>query len=479
MSFTNSDDAELRQLLHQHHVQQIGRWRADALIAFVPRLAPLSYLPQFLAAGRAIESPWGRGRVLVALAPFASPNSDEAMFNEILTTARMIEQPRGRIEVSAALLPFLSQQQQLPLIQEILETARTSLESASTATSLPPALREYAHRLATTGYANDALSLIRAIQDEAAQGDVLSAIAPYLTAGLLKEALSLTRTFTNMRSRDVALSGLSAQFAELGYLQESLAAARDIEYALWRAWALAAVVPFAANTQRDEVVQETLATARSTDHIRSTAGLLFAYLSEAQQVELLREALENTRSIETALWRTRALIGLTEQVPEYLRQQVLPIALKTARTIDVIEWRAEALTSLVAFGLATTRDEALQTARAILDDEGRADALLRLLPSLPRPLQNDLIGEILSLIQLSTTVEWCIGSMIKLVPHLDEVLQRSVLERALVLTGEAEGMGWQAMRLAEVAPWLPDNLLVESFQIACRIGEEPTTNGHR
>jgi hypothetical protein len=479
MSLTNSDDTELHQLLHQHRVQQIGRWRADALIALAPRLAPLSYLPQFLAAGRAIESPWGRGRVLVALAPFASPDSYEATFNEILTTARIIEQPRGRIEVSATLLPFLAQQQQLLLIQEILETARASLETANAAASLTLALPEYAHRLATVGYANDALSLIRAIQDEPAQGDALAAIAPYLTAVLLKEALTLTRTFTNMRSRDVALSGLSAKFAEIGYLREALAAARDIEYALWRGWALAALVPFAVDTQRDEVVQEALATARSTDHIHSTAGLLFAYLSEAQQVDLLREAIENTRSVETSLWRTHALIGLTEHVPDHLRHQVVPIALETARAIDVIEWRAEALASLVPFGLAPIRDEALQTARAILNDEGRADALLRLLPSLPRPLHNDLIGEILSIIQLSTTVGWCIGIMIKLVPYLDDVLQRSVLERTLALTCEADGMGWQATTLGWVAPWLPNNLLVEAFQIACRVGEEPTIKDHR
>ena len=476
MSLTNSDDAELHRLLHQHRVQQIGRWRADALVALVPRLASLAYLPQFLTAGRSIESPWGRGRVLVALAPFATPESRETTFNEILTTARMIEQPRGRIEVSAPLLPFLSKQQQLLLVQEILETARVSLDTANATASPSLALPVYAQRLATAGYADDALALIRAIHDEPAQGDALAAIAPHLTAVLLWEALTLTRTFTDIRSRNIALSGLSAKLAELGYLSEALSAARAIEYALWRAWALAALVPFAVGTQRDEVVLEALATARSTDHIRSTAGLLFSYLSEAQQVDLLREALENTLSVETALWRTQALIGLIEQLPDKLRCQVVPIALETARTIDVTEWRAEALASLIPFGLATTRDEALQTARAILDDEGQVDALLRLLPNLPRLDQNDLIGEIFPIIQASTSVGWCIGVTIKLVPYLDDVLQRRVLERALALTRKADGMGWQAVRLGWLAPWLPDNLLVEGFQIACHIGEEPTTN---
>jgi hypothetical protein len=472
MSSTDSDDAELHRLLHQHRVQQIGRWRAEPLIALVPHLAPLAYLLHFLAAGRAIESPWGRGRVLVALAPFAPLESYETTFSEILTTARMIEQSRGRIEVSATLLPFLSKQQQLPLVQEILETARASLDTANATASLTLALPEYAQSLAVIGYAADALSLIRAIHDEPAQGEALAAVAPHLTTALLWEALALTRTFTDSRSRNIALSSLSAKLAEAGYLREALSAAHDIEYALWRAWAFAALVPFADGIQRDEVVQAALAIARTTDDIRSTAGLLFSYLSEAQQIDLLQEAIENALTIETALWRTQALIGLVQRAPEHQRHHIVPIAVANAQAIDVSEWRAAVLGSLVPYAPETTCDEALQTAYTITNDEGRADAVLQLLPYLSDELRDNVIEKILAILQTSTTAGWYTGVTIKLIPYIDEPMKRTVLERALILTRIAEGMGHQAMAVGWLAPWLPDDLLMEAFQIASSIGNE-------
>ncbi len=101
---------------------------------------------------------------------------------------------------------------------------------------------------------------------------------------------------------------------------------------------------------------------------------LAPHLAQAEQNQVLREALEAARAIRDEDSRFKALVALAPHLSEPLLHE----ALEAARAIENEGSRSEALVALAPHLSEPLLHEALEAARAIRDEEHRSEALAAL-----------------------------------------------------------------------------------------------------
>ena len=361
--------------------------RAEALARLAPHLPEAKraqVLREALAAAWEIENEQQRAAALVGLAP----HLPELLLRETLAAAQEIEDERCRTEALAGLGPCLPEAERAQVLQEALVTARKSMGEewgvavlAKLAPHLPEAERAQVLRAALTAATE--------LWHESMQARTLKRLAPHLPESLLREALSAAWEIEDEVCQYLALVELIPRLAQLGYPEQALAAAQEIQHEFGRAQALTGLAP---------------------------------HLPEAERAKVLREALEAARELKFDMWRVELLATLVPYLPDAERAQALQEALVAAQKIVWVPTRIEALARLAPHLPELLLREALAAAREdLMDERGRAETLARLALHLPEAKRAQALLE--TLVEARTirySTNWA-KMVATLAPHLPEL----------------------------------------------------------
>ena len=323
-----------------------------------------------------------------------------------------------------------------------------------------------------------ALDIARAIERNGLRAQALIALAPRLPEterlDVLAEALGSTEEILNTIYGAEAFDALASQLpADL--LPKALDMARAIEDDETRALALIALAPRFPGTEREDVLAEVLDAARSIGEERDRA-LTLATLAPQLPAALLPKALDMARAIEEDECRAWALVALAAPLAETEREDVL------AAATGFIQ---ETLNSIFFYGAghfgalarpAALLPKALDMARAIEDDETRAQALIALAPHFPGTEREDVLAEVLDAARSIGEERDRASTLATLARQLPPMAKRrtDALVEAVQIIWAIEDSSDRAMILADLAPELSSNreLLTESLQSARAIAED-------
>jgi hypothetical protein len=440
--------------------------RGDALVKLAPHLTePL--LQEALAVARMLRDWNDRTRTLAGLAPRLA---DLGHPEEALAATQRLQHAYERERALRELSSHLPE----PYRQQALESALTAVrmmpdrqDRALVLVSLAPHLSDSLLWEALT-----AAHKMRTF-DAWACAYALSGLAPYLREPLrgdiLEEALVAALAIEGEDRRARILEGLLPQLAESGCQHEALAAARQIEDANRRVRVLAQIAPHLSEAQEEQVLREALAVVLTIEEEKRQAWLL-AWLASRLPATLSREALPAAQKIGEAHLQARALSGLALHLPTPERQRVLCEALMALREVgDKVGeiWEArKLLTELAPHLPEPLLQEALEVALKLpkryqsSEDSGRM-ALLEIASFLPKLERKQALRAALAARRIGDESVW-IKTLVKLAFHLPIPRQEQALWKAVEVSCEACGIpGWDSelnQTLAEIlsAAWIPD-----------------------
>ncbi|WP_322798399.1 ATP-binding protein [Thermoflexus sp.] len=300
--------------------------------------------------------------------------------------------------------------------------------------------------------ASAALGYARQVPDERHRAHALTALAPHLFEGLLREALEVAREIRDEWARAWVLAELAPRLPEdqrVQALREALEAAREIQDEEERARVLAKLAPRLPEDQRVQALREALEAAREIRDEPARAEALAALAPQLSE-GLLQEALEAARKIGYKRARARALAALATRLPEDQRAQALREALEAAWEIRDEPARAEALAALAPQLSEGLLQEALEAARKIGYKRARAEALAALAPQLSGGLLREAL-EAARKIQDESARAWALAA---LAPRLPEDQRAQALREALEAARKIQDEEERARVLAELAPQL-------------------------
>jgi hypothetical protein len=146
-------------------------------------------------------------------------------------------------------------------------------------------------------------------------------------------------------------------------------------------------------------------------------------------------------------------------------------ALEHIRQMPDSQRQAECIKALVEAGCQLPWDLALAAARAIQEEDDRAEALSTLAPHLPEEQQVNVLAEALAVTRAIQGESWRAKALMELASHLPEEQQGAV--RAEALAAARVGNDWRRARvLSWLAPHLPPDLLGEALAAARSIADD-------
>jgi len=333
---------------------------------------------QGVAYARQIQDEGQRAWALAGLAPYLPAPLQETVLYEALGATRAIADEDRRAWALAGLAPYLPES----LLPEALVVARAMAREDSRAEALVGLAPHLPESLQVT-VLPEALTAARVVVDGYSRARAMRGLAPYLPAPLLREALAIARAMAREDNRAEALAGLVPRLGELGYGDEALATMQAIADEDRRARALAGLAPYLPAP----LLPEALVVAQAMARRDRRAGAL-ARLAPHLPAPLLREALTTVQAIADEDRRAGALVGLAPYLPAPVLSEVFAIA----RAIADEGNRAKALAGLAPHLPAPLLPEALAIARAMASEDGRARALVALAPHLPAPLLREALA---------------------------------------------------------------------------------------
>ena len=373
---------------------QYGEYLAQALTGLAPYLSePL--LREALAAALAIEDKGNRVQALAGLTPYLSESLRVAALQEALAAAQAIQY--GKYRALAGLAPHLSE----PLLREALAAALAIEDKGDreeALAGLAPCLSE--------PLLHEALAAALAIEYKGDREEELTRLIPRLGAlGYREEALAMVRAMDDAKNRARALVGLAPQLSEplrIVALHEALAAVQAIyEGSLDERKLVMRMLVELAPHLSEPLLREALAETRES--IWGESGRAEALEALALRLGALgygEKALAAARAIASESQRAEVLTELAPYLPEPLRMATLQEALGVASVIKDKSVRAEVLVRLAPQLPEPLRmavfQEALAAARAIANESQRAEVLTELAQYLPKPLQRTVLQEALA-----------------------------------------------------------------------------------
>ncbi len=474
--------------------EEDSEWRAEALAELAPHL-PAELVPVALDLARAVDDPDGRARALAAVAshvaadlllgalqtartidsPFwlsralveLAPRLPPDLLRDALRAAYDIDDPSVQVEALAALVPHLPEAERPSVLDDALEAAY-DIDDPHVQVEALVALVAHLPAADRPSVLADALHTVRLIDFPPWQSESLAELAPHLPAGLLPEALELTRSLADPDDRSQVLDAL-APHLPASLLPDALELARTLDDPFWRARARAALAVHLPEAERRGVLGDALRTARlirdESWRARALAALV-PHLRATQRPRVLAEAFEALRTVEIPGWESQDLAQLAPYLPEAL----LPDALDVAGSLVFPGERAHALARLAPHLPETLLGAAIDVARTIDKQEQRADALAGLAPNLPAALLVDALD-----------VAWAMDSDVRarglaaLVPHLPEAERPVVLADALDVARTVRNPYSRVRSLAALVPHLPEAerpvVLADALDVARSISD--------
>lgn len=374
---------------------------------------------------------------LVSLSSEISPTLLQAVLNAgavspsiALNLARQKRNPKQRIQCLIGLMEYISPTEFNAIMQEILKetfAVRNEMERMAILASIAAWLPADAMQVA--------LEIVKTIKHDWMLGAALSVLVPYLPPQLLNIVAEMTRDLQDNHWRSTIFVVLLERIVEgerAAWLAEALQAARSIQ--------TPGGFPFSLDQFINLSLGDTPPGARSSVPLRIThEGIraqalhaLLPYVSDAERVDLLAEALAEARSIIDAHRRVYALSQLAMEFPTDEREEVWRDAiaalsafqsygsrdrafcyvasrltlnashdlfrslLDAVRKVDHVDERARVLSAVLAWLPDSLVDDTLAIARALSDGKVRVYALLDVLTRLPKHRQMEVLNEALA-----------------------------------------------------------------------------------
>jgi hypothetical protein len=329
-------------------------------------------------------------------------------------------------------------------------------------------------------------------QDEDLRAAPLVQLAGLLPEDLLDDALAVAREIRGPERRAGALAALAQHLAEpvrTEVVDEALFVARTVAAVgrpplftptgVRRARALALVADYLPAPARGEVLAEALGLARSVrPGWRSTMALVehvLPHLDEAEAAAVVRDLVSQARA--SGDWRERVIAALP-QLEEDEREAAALDALQAVQAIDSEDGRAEALCLLVPSLPEKARAEhAAETARlaAGLYAPKRAASVVHVGPFLPDPDRTAAYEGTLDALfaELEDDEESFADDMAEALGRIASRLPEALLAATLARLSTLRMASVRTALLAALAPHLPPRLAAAALASARTAGDEP------
>lgn len=481
--------------------------RDMTLSVLAHRLAELGSVPNALALSHEINDDQWRAEALAWLAPHLT----EPLFDEAATLARGISDESYRVIALAALAPRLTTSIRNRVLSELYELSYKIGKEGFWAWWLI----DTAICLADRDLPDVAMKVVGAIDDDRGRAIGLKALAPRLTAPLLKKALAAARAIRDdserdSELRDKAIAQLARRLAELQLARTALRAAWDIRDVGLRATVLTEFVPHLTSPQRDRTLREVLDALGIIGEEplkQAVIASLAPHLSEL----LLRELLGAARAIKASSYRSLAIMAIARRLPLSSRDVVL---LEVKKTINSIKDKAELVIAMtcITYHLTKPRSrhrvfqrivkmaggikdktrhdetmelvsthlaehgspaEALTAAREIRDEGQRARKLIELLPRLTPSDQDEARSEALT---AARAVCWSRRNRAEVLAdvaaHLPPPNQDVAFAETLEATQSIDEEEHKAKALISIGPLLTASALLVAITVARTIEDE-------
>jgi predicted HTH transcriptional regulator len=363
------------------------------------------------------------------------------------------------------------------LIPEALEVVRGIQDEYFRASALSRLVTHLPENLLSK-----ALEIVRGIQNEYFRASALSRLVIHLPRNLLLEAFEVACGIQNEPNKVRALSGLVTLMPEV--VEEILEIARGIQNEYSRAIALSELAAYLP-----EVVEESLELVKGIQNESDRARALNRLVTHLPN-NLLLKALEIARGIQDEFDCARALGGLAAHLPEvllevlkvvgkiqnesdrarslieiavHLPENLLSEAFDIARGIQSGYFRARAISELAIHLPENILLEALEVVREIQNGDDRAYALSGFAACMP-----EIVSDALN----ATRGIHDESDLARTLSRLAAYLPENLLLEALEIARGIQSMPYRARVLSGLAAYLPENLLLEALEIARKIQDE-------
>lgn len=369
-------------------------------------------------------------------------------------------------------------------IQILCLLCQTSVATLSV--NIPPLLLALAvqHELITPP---QALAIARLNPEEVRFIRALIELIPYLPESLLKYVLTELRVTSNVSWKTTALLKLASHFSDEELRKEAMLAAletaQSTDDVFLQMDVLNQITPHlpAFSDLRAAVLEQALAQAYamprrdlSDDSPKAKALMGVApHLSPELREEALSKAYEVALSLGDDRYQARRLVDLVPLMPESMKIETIRAALRPIAHAYGYKayqsWRAEELTELAPHLPESLHQEALLTARVILNLATRVEALAGLLPVLSPQLQETALQEAIAATQrIRDDYDW-VMAVSRLAPFLPEQLKHDMLDQALKKAQAETRQFPRARQLAHVGIHLSEPLKTQVLREALAI----------
>ncbi|MEE8566397.1 MAG: hypothetical protein V3S76_01500 [Candidatus Bipolaricaulota bacterium] len=410
-----------------------GTWAwVKVLSGLAPHL-PNAQFREMLAAARAIEGNWRRAEALTRLAPHVPEVKRAEVLQEVLATMRVpdelipllpetllqqaleiaqelddkdeqlvmrtalaiqlaeignsqkalsiidaIDNDEGRAIGLVELVTHLPESERSEILTNAMCVAR-KIESRWTRAHLLAELAQSLPQLERDEVLHEAYAAALEIEVEMDREDTLAWLASLLPESLVREVLKAGQV---VEYDSYVLSCLAQRLGELGFPDEGLTLAKEIEDDVSCTEAIAGLAPHLS----EALLSEALAVVNAIGDDRSRAiGLagLANYLPDDESIAVFQEALDAVQLISVEPERASALSDLAQYLSEVTLNQFL-----TAVNTIKDDFRKEmALDSLASrFCELGRHEDALKIAQTLENDWARAEILAKIAPDLSEEL---------------------------------------------------------------------------------------------
>lgn len=328
-----------------------------------------------LAVAQTITNFHQKNRTLKEIALYLA---EDGKYNNALKIYRTMKEPQYRAEILTRVVSHRASRDTKDTWEHLRPVSGVSVKAEFRLQSLFCLFRKLLacyHRivkkvfLKSSAFKN-AMESIKRLHESKVKIDLLVEVTPHLPEPLLRETLKMVHS--------------------------------SIKTAAYRAEAMAGIVPYLSEEEREDVLWDIVSTSQRITNIGNQA-LVLMQLTPYLKGDLLQATKPVFLAIQDNFWKIKALTACIPYLPDSLqKKRILLEAIAAAKGIDVPVEQAKALIEILpymseALG-AQYLQEVMKIARSSQNNGTRARILVELIPHLKEPLEEQILREAISTI---------------------------------------------------------------------------------
>ncbi len=414
---------------------------------------------------------------LATILPFIAPRLSKEQLQESIAIARSYERADVRRSAIQSFLPYIKGTEHEALVTEVLEEAQKLDEISQSVI-----LIELAPYIADS-HVPQVLALIARSSMLwpffQVSSQVASAVAANLPPTLLPALIQAIRQKSLLPEQAICLAQVAIYFPEDDrqmLLDEALATARSMEHPVNRAGTLLGVAQSLSDTQRLPILIEALDTVRTIERWTDRARAV-EVMSAFMEIDASDEQRAASHKLHEFFQRQKIMTAIAAHLPQNERAAILMEVLEDVRIISTSEeWLWSGDHSLVAqlTGLGYTR-EALGVIRTLPTRESNyqapaANALQEFIPRLAARYELEvMLPDVLSIVARIAEPEHRVETLLALANDLSDNQCQTVLHEALAAARTIGDVEERVALLVKLAPYLREAERSELLSIATRM----------